>query len=94
MTGSSESARTPASRTGGDRSLEQHTRLLVGAREAREMLGIGERLLAELTTSGAIPSRKINSRRLYSPPELSRWIDAGCPTDAGAASRLGIGGAP
>jgi hypothetical protein len=58
------------------------------------MLGIGERLLAELTASRAIPSRKINSRRLYSPAELSQWIDAGCPTEPDAAARLGVGGGP
>lgn len=58
--------------------------LLIGARQAANTLGISARTLWSLTKRGAVPSRKIGARTLYSTRELAEWIDMGCPSEAGA----------
>ncbi|TVQ32438.1 MAG: DNA-binding protein [Phycisphaeraceae bacterium] len=56
---------------------------LLSVSETTRTLGIGRRLLAELTREGSVPSVKVGGRRLYSARELEKWIDAGCPRVAG-----------
>lgn len=66
-----------------------HPPLLIDAKAAIAMLSIGERRLWELTNCKAIPSRKIGKSVRYSPRELDLWVASGCPTEPGAAERLG-----
>lgn len=53
--------------------------MLIGAPEAARMLGVGRRLLAELTSDGSITSVKIGGRRLYPIAGLKEWVSRGCP---------------
>jgi predicted DNA-binding transcriptional regulator AlpA len=62
--------------------------LLIDAKAAAAILAIGARTLWRHTCSGAIPSHRIGRAVRYSPEELRRWIDAGCPTTPGAGERL------
>lgn len=65
-----------------------HIPLLIDAKAACVVLSIGERKLWSLTKCRAIPSRKIDRAVRYCPDELKAWVDAGCPTTAGAAERV------
>jgi excisionase family DNA binding protein len=49
--------------------------LLIDAKAAARLLGIGERLLGLMTASGEIPSLKVRRRRLYPVESLRRWIE-------------------
>ena len=80
-----DSARTPASNTGGGSNNHKHTALLIDAKAAAALLAIGARTLWTYTNCNAIPSRKIGRAVRYCPDELRAWIAAGCPTHAGAA---------
>ena len=62
--------------------------MLIDGRAACAMLALGERRLWQLTNCGAIPHRRIGRSVRYSPVELARWIDAGCPTTPGAGELL------
>ncbi len=62
--------------------------MLIDARAACAMLAIGEKRLWTLTNARAIPHRRIGRSVRYSPVELARWIDAGCPTTPGAGEEL------
>lgn len=84
----SESARTPASRTGDGSNTLEHTPLLIDAKAAAAMLALGARTLWTYTNCRAIPSRKIGRAVRYCPAELRAWVDAGCPTEPGAAERV------
>ncbi len=92
-----ESARWLASKTGGEVTSNGIPVLLVKARDAAAMLCIGERTLWSLTKSGAVPSRRIGRAVRYPVAELRAWLDAGCPTEPGAAEgvraamRKGVG---
>lgn len=55
-------------------SKSNTTPLLVGAREAAEMLGISARTLSAMTAGGELPSLLVRRRRLYPVAELERWI--------------------
>jgi len=81
-----EGAPPPPREAGADDHQHHNHRLLIGAREAARLLGIGERLLAELTSDGSLPSRKIGARRLYSVAELDAWIARGCPRRRGGGA--------
>lgn len=59
--------------------------LLIDAKAASAMLGIGTRRLWSLTNCNAIPSRKIGRSVRYSPSELRVWVEAGCPTEPSSA---------
>ena len=83
-----ESAREPASTTSGPIGTLHPLLLLIDAKAAQTLLSIGQHTLWSLTKCGAIPSRKIGRSVRYSPTELQAWIDAGCPTDAGAGDRV------
>ena len=83
----SESARRLAGTAGGTERT-QSTPYLIDAKDARALLAIGARKLWSLTNCGAIPSHRIGRSVRYSPVELRAWIDAGCPTDAGAGDRI------
>jgi len=67
--------------------------LLVDARQAAKLLGLGARKLWSLTACGAIPSRRIDRSVRYSVDELRDWIDAGCPTAPGAGDAIKAKGA-
>jgi len=62
--------------------------LLINAKAACAILGIGLRKLWSLTNCNAIPSRKIGVMIRYSPAELAAWIESGCPTNAGAGDQV------
>lgn len=62
--------------------------LLIDAKHAKALLGIGERQLWVLSNRRAIPSFKIGKSRRYCPDELRAWVRAGCPTEAGAGDRV------
>lgn len=62
--------------------------LLINSRAACKMLTVGPRKLWELTNCNAIPHRRIGRAVRFSPVELRRWIDAGCPSEAGAGERI------
>lgn len=64
------------------------TPLLINAKAACAILGIGMRKLWSLTNCNAIPSRKIGVMVRYSPTELAAWIESGCPTNAGAGEQV------
>lgn len=49
-------------------------RLALRPREAAAALGISERLLATMTSTGAIPSVKLGRRRVYPVELLQRWL--------------------
>lgn len=70
------------------RHLTEHEPLLIDAKAASAMLGIGARKLWSLTNCGAIPSRRIGRSVRYSPAELRAWIAAGCPTEADAGEHV------
>ncbi len=74
----------------GNRALNtpDDTRILIDANAAAERASISVRFLAKLTSEGAVPSRLIGRRRLYSVAELSAWVDLGCPTEPGSADRV------
>lgn len=69
-------------------------RLLIGPREAAAVLGISERTLWDLSAREAVPSHRVGRLRRYSPQELDLWVQAGCPTDDGAAERVRGGARP
>jgi len=48
--------------------------LLIGVKDAARLLGIGERLLWSMSTSGELPSVRVGRRRLYSVETLRNWI--------------------
>ncbi len=48
--------------------------ILVGIREAAALLGIGTRKLHDLAQSGAVPSLKIGTRRLFPVEALKGWV--------------------
>lgn len=54
--------------------LQKSDRLAVRRRDAMRLLGIGERLLAELTANGVLPSLKIGNARLYRVVDLERFL--------------------
>jgi excisionase family DNA binding protein len=93
-----ESARMLAGSTGGTMTPNGIPVLLVKARDAAAMLGIGERTLWSLTKRGAVPSRRIGRAVRYPVAELRAWLDAGCPTEPGAAegvrAAMRMGGQP
>jgi predicted DNA-binding transcriptional regulator AlpA len=72
--------------------MTTHDIRLVKAAEAAEFLSISSRKLWELTNRNAIPCRRIDRSVRYSLAELGSWIEAGCPTDAGAGDRVREGG--
>jgi predicted DNA-binding transcriptional regulator AlpA len=74
------------------------TPLLVDAKAAAKLLGIGQRKLWALTKGNTIPSRRIGRLVRYCPAELARWVREGCPdadastkVDDKADSALGVG---
>lgn len=66
----------------------QPDQLLIEPSAAAQRLSISPRKLWELTKRDAIPSKRIDRSVRYSPRDLEEWIDAGCPTEPGAAKRL------
>jgi len=70
----------PAHRSDGPLShgrtapLPQTSPLLLTAAEVRRELRVGKSLLADLTSTGEIPSIRIGARRLYPREQLVRWI--------------------
>ncbi len=62
--------------------------LMIDAKAARAMLGIGARRLWSLTNCQAIPSQKIGRSVRYVPGELRAWIEGGCPTEPGSADDI------
>jgi len=62
--------------------------LLVDAKTAASILSVSPRTLWTLTNCGAIPSKQIGRAVRYSPAELQAWVDAGCPTEPGAARSI------
>lgn len=62
--------------------------MLIDVRAACQTLAVGRRKLWSLTICNAIPSRRIGRSVRYDPAELRAWIQAGCPTHAGAADEV------
>lgn len=85
---SSESAPQPASMRGGNYGTGDHTALLVSAQAAAKMLAIAPRTLWQYTRWNAIPCVRVGRRVLYRPSELEAWLDAGAPTEPGAADEV------
>ncbi len=88
MTSRDNAARQPASNTGELPNFPQDTRLLIGARDAAELLDISERSLWQFTRDRAIPCLKIGRINKYPLAGLRAWIAAGAPTEPGAADRI------
>lgn len=84
-----ESARTPASST-GEKETSNSTPLLVDAKHVAADLCLSPRTVWSLTNCGALPSHRIGRAVRYCPDELRAWVQAGCPTEPGAADRLRI----
>lgn len=61
---------------------------MLDRQKAAFFLGIGTRLLDQLTGCEAIPSIKIGRRRLYREDHLIAWLDAGAPQKPGSAARV------
>lgn len=61
---------------------------LLTVKDTCDRLAIGRRLLWSLTTSNAVPHLRIGRAVRFRIDELTAWVDAGCPTDAGAAKRI------
>ena len=61
---------------------------LIDSRSACALLGIGARSLWSLTKNGAVPSRRIGRCVRYSPVELRRWLERGCPVEAGSGAAI------
>jgi predicted DNA-binding transcriptional regulator AlpA len=59
-----------------------------GIRAGCAMTGLGERTVWLLVNRNALPHRRVGRAILFVPDEVSAWIQAGCPTDAGAADRV------
>lgn len=55
-------------------SADSPPRLALRPRDAARALGIGERLLWELTNRGEIPHLRLNRAVLYPVAELERWL--------------------
>ena len=67
-----------------DKSAKIDRALLVDARSAAAMLGIGQRFLWSLTASGDIPSVRLSKRAVrYSVQDLEAWIAARSSTTRG-----------
>ena len=62
--------------------------LLLTSAEAARTLRIGVRALWGLTKANSIPHVRIGRSVRYSPAALRAWIEAGAPTDPGAAERV------
>lgn len=60
-------------------SNSSSTQLLVDLHGAAKLLGLSEKAIWNLAREGRIPSIKLgehrNSRRMYSPAALQRWIE-------------------
>ena len=66
--------------------------LLVDLRGAAAMLEMSERQLQYLVEKRAVRSIKIGPKmRRFAVADLRRWIEAGCPTERGAADLIGGG---
>ena len=58
-------------------------RLLLSARDAAKLLGMGERTLHRHNSAGRIPAPvKVGGRWVYRRMELIEWTRAGCPPRA------------
>ena len=62
--------------------------LLLTSAEAARTLRIWVRALWGLTKANSIPHVRIGRSVRYSPAALRAWIEAGAPTDPGAAERV------
>lgn len=87
-----ETAPKPASHRDGkiehDDRIASHPWRLLDRPSAAVVLGIGLRLLDQLTSCEAIPSVCIGRRRLYREDHILAWLDAGAPQKPGSASRV------
>lgn len=83
-----QAAPKPGSKWGSGLNHEHRTELLIDTHEALRRLCIGERTLWSLVKRGAIPSRKVGRSVRFAPAELAAWVEAGCPTEPGAAARI------
>ena len=79
----SEAAPTPGSTKGGQAKSDQHSPILIDGRQAAHLLGVSERTLQSLASSGTVPSRKIGHLRRYVVAELHTWVDGGCQSPRG-----------
>ena len=50
--------------------------IALGVRDAALILGIGERLLADLAAAGEVPSFRVRRRRLFRVADLNTWAEA------------------
>jgi predicted DNA-binding transcriptional regulator AlpA len=58
----------------------QVTPLLVDAREAAALCGIGRTLWLQLASAGRVPMPvRLGRRTLWRAEELAEWVAAGCP---------------
>lgn len=62
--------------------------LMIDSRETQRVLKVGERKLWTLVNMNAIPHRRVGRSIRFVMSELVAWINAGCPTDAGAGDRI------
>jgi predicted DNA-binding transcriptional regulator AlpA len=82
-----QSAPPLAGKTGGSETLDS-TRLLIDTQAVCATLSLSPRTVWSLTNRGALPSRRVGRSVRYCPAELRAWVEAGCPTEPGAAERV------
>jgi predicted DNA-binding transcriptional regulator AlpA len=62
--------------------------MLRGIDAGCNLTGLGSRTVWSLTRCNALPHRRCGRAILFVVAEVQAWIDAGCPTDPGAAEQV------
>ena len=60
-------------------SLPPADKLLLSVLDVCKLLSLSESTVRKMAKAGAIPSRRVGCRLLFSRVEVMHWIAAGCP---------------
>lgn len=55
--------------------MDEHTKVLVNAKEASKMLSVSERMLWTLTNQGEVPAIRIGRSVRYDPADIWAYVD-------------------
>lgn len=58
-----------------DPTIAPLQKLAVSVRTAADLIGVSERTMTSLVSSGEIPSRKVGGRRVIPLASLNRWVN-------------------